>query len=560
MCGLLCFKADIAKHPLNTIKKNLKHHVNYLSTEFIMDIEQERKVTAAQKYFLLIVTVFLIVTAPKFWITSPDSGYYVGTAESLITSFQYYFNGMPNILYYPGIAAILALPMSIVGENFWVFHIYFALISLSAVWLSRNYFSYKDYGLPGVAVPIFLLLCSGYLFLIYSILSDAIFLTFSLFCLVLWRNYVKNQQNKYLIWCVILVALCPLIRFQGVFLCAALSCSLLLRVFNVGKSDRKQAFYLACIATFIIFLPFAAWTLRNYFSHSSDAFTMSNSFFFGLKGLNLYARGLAGNIDSSWIDADWKFAVYRCIFFFGGLAEFWVGSLSTEAKTVFTLILMPFILMGIKSWAKRATSLELFYIVISVLFILKDLLFTKHLHVVPRYWVPLLPFVILTIAYGFQNIINSSQIFKLKKFMQGAGGLVIIAIVTFSSPNLIKHISDNERYENVADSMENLQNFSLKNIPEASRIATMDWGVLPHIMRRQSFPVLNDPDHQQTIQRILKYQIEYLVIHDSFPRTSVPSKSMVEDYSGVFSLIFETHMGVEFAQSQIYKINLDKIN
>jgi hypothetical protein len=35
---------------------------------------------------------------------------------------------------------------------------------------------------------------------------------------------------------------------------------------------------------------------------------------------------------------------------------------------------------------------------------------------------------------------------------------------------------------------------------------------------------------------------------------------MVEEYSGAFSLIFETHMGVEFAQAQIYKINLEKLH
>jgi hypothetical protein len=525
-----------------------------------MDIEQVRKVVAAQKYFLLIVTVFLIVTAPKFWITSPDSGYYVGTAESLVTSFQYYFNGMPNILYYPGISALLALPMSIVGENFWVFNCYFALISLSAVWLSRNYFTYKDYGLAGVAVPLFLVLSSGYLFLIYSILSDAVFLTFTLLCLVMWRNYIQSNQTKYLIWCVILVALCPLIRFHGLFICVALSCCLLLRIFTVDKPERKQAFLLACLASFIIFLPFAAWTIRNYFLHSADAFTMSNAYFFGLKGLTLYASGLAGNIDSSWIDADWKFAVYRCIFFFGGLAEFWVGSLSTEVKTIFTFLLMPLIVLGIKSWAKRASSLELIYIVILGLFILKNLMFAKNLHVVPRYWVPLLPFVILTMAYGFQNIINFSQVIKAKKVVQGAVVLVFIAVVTISSPNLVKHIYAEERYENVAASMEELQKFAANNIPKNSRIATMDWGVTPHVMRRQSFPVLNDPGHQETIERILKYQTEYLVINDSFPRTSGLSRDMVEQNPEAFNLVFETHVGVEFAQAQIYKINLNKLN
>lgn len=525
-----------------------------------MDIEQERKVTAVQKYFLLIVTVFLIVTTPKFWITSPDSGYYVGTAESIVTSFQYYFNGMPNILYYPGISSLLALPMSIVGENFWVFNCYFALISLSAVWLSKYYFTYEDYGLAGVAVPIFLVLCSGYLSIIYSILSDAVFLTFTLLCLVLWREYIRNNQTKYLIWCIVLVSLCPLIRFHGLFICIALSISLLIRIFSVDKSVRKQALILFCLGSVIVVLPFISWTIRNYLSHVPDTFTMSNAYFFGLKGLTLYASGLTGNIDSSWIDADWKFAVYRSIFFFGGLAEFWLGSLSTEEKTIFTLLLMPLILFGIKSWAVRASSLEFIYIGILGTFILKDLMLAKNLHVVPRYWVPLLPFVILIMAYGFQNIVKFCELIKIKKFMQGLVTLLTISIVVISSPNLVKHIYAEVRYDNVAASMEELQKFAAENIPKNSIIATMDWGVTPHVMRRQSFPVLNDPNHQETIERMLKYQTEYIVINDSFPRTSVVSKKLVEDYPEAFGLVFETHMGIEYAQAQIYKINLEKLD
>jgi hypothetical protein len=263
---------------------------------------------------------------------------------------------MPNILYYPGISTILALPMSIVGENFWVFQCYFAVLSLFAVWLSRYYFSYKNYGLVGVAVPIFLVLSSGYLFGLYSILSDGIFLSLSLLCLIMWRNYLQYNQKRYLVWCVIFVALSPLIRFHGLFLCAALSCSLLIRVFSVEKALRKKAFFITCLVSFIVILPFAIWTLRNYFAHTPDAYTMSNTFFFGLKGLKLYAHGLTGNIDNSWIDADWKYSAYRCIFFFGGLAEFWVGPLTTEGKAIFTLVLMPLILLGVRSWAKRASS------------------------------------------------------------------------------------------------------------------------------------------------------------------------------------------------------------
>lgn len=525
-----------------------------------MDIEQSKKVLTTQKIFLVLVTLFLIVTTPQYWITAPDSGIYLATAKSLITSFEYNFNGMPNILYYPGTSALLTIPLSIFGENIWLLQGYMGVLSIFSVWLSKQYFSYEKYGLAGVLVPVFLVLCSGYLFLIFSLLSDGLFLTLSLLCLMLWRNYVKTNDNKFLVWCALLVALSPLVRFHGLFLCVALSWSLLIRVFYVDKSLRIQAFGLASIVTFFILIPFVVWTTRNYLAHNPDAFTVANTYFFGLKGLSNYAQGLVGNMDSSWVDADWKFPVYRSIFFLGGLAEFWVGPLSTDGKMMFTLVLLPILLAGIKSWVKRASSFEFIYIVISVLFILKGILTVKGLYVVPRHWVPLLPFVIVTFAFGFKNIINFSKLLKIKKALQAAVAVIIVSLVTVSSPNLIKHIEANERYENVAESMANLKAFSNENIPQDSRIATMDWGVLPHIMQRQSFPVLNDPSHEETIERILKYKTEYLVIHDSFPRTSGLSRNMVEKYSEAFDLKFETHMGVEFAQAQIYKVELEKLN
>jgi hypothetical protein len=518
-----------------------------------------QRISTTQKYFLLVAIIFLLVTTPQFWIIAPDSGYYVGTAQSIVSSFQYFFNDLPNILYYPGISTLLAIPMSISGENFWLFQFYFAVISLAAVWLSKHYFSYENYGLVGMFVPIFLLLCSKYLFHVHTILSDTIFLTFTLLCLVFWRYYEQTKAKKYLLWCIALASFCSLIRFQGIFICVALSLSLFVQFITSDKQHRKEAFYLVCAVTFIVFLPFLMWTIRNYFLHTADAFTMSNSFFFGLKGLLLYAKGLTGNIDSSWIDSNWKATAYRFVFFFGGLAEFWVGSLTTNQKAIFTLILIPLILLGAIPWFKRATILERFYIIISVLFILKSFFGGRSIYVVTRYWIPLLPFVIACIGFGLQSIVNYHHFKNIQKGLQGSVALIIFVLIGLSLPNLVKHIEKESRYENITASFDAIQKFTASNIPENSKIATMEWGVLPYILKRQSFPVLNDPDHYQTINRILKYKIDYLVI-DSFSRTSDISSKMTEQYPQAFRLVFETHTDVEYAQAQIFKIDLSALN
>jgi hypothetical protein len=522
------------------------------------DNNMQRMITT-QKYFLLVTALFLLVTTPQFWIIAPDSGYYIGTAEAIVSSFQYNFNYLPNILYYPGISALLAIPLSVVGENFWILQFYFAVISVFSVWLSKNYFSYKDYGVVGLLTPVFLILCSKYLFHVHALLSDTVFLTFTLLCLVCWKKYEATQVKKYLWWCICLAAFCSLIRFQGVFICVALSLSLFVKFIFSNKLARKKALYLTCIATFVVFLPFLLWTLRNYFMHSPDAFTMSNTAFFGLKGLTLYASGLTGNIDSSWIDSTWKATIYRIIFFFGGFAEFWVGSLTTNQKALFTLLLLPLIALGAAPWFKRATILERFYIIISVLFILKGFFGGKSIYVVTRYWIPLLPFVILCIGFGMQSIVNYFNSQKMKKALQSIATLTACLIVAISLPNLANHIKAKDKYAKISSTLSAVQEYAKSNIPKDSKVATMDWGIVAHSIGRQSFPVLNDPNYQQTIDRIVKYQLNYLVI-DNFSRNSEISTKMTEQYPQVFNLVFETHSAEEEPQAKIYNIDLIKLN
>ena len=170
-----------------------------------------------------------------------------------------------------------------------------------------------------------------------------------------------------------------------------------------------------------------------------------------------------------------------------------------------------------------------------------------------------LPFVILCVGFGFRSIVNYRYFKTFQKGLQGSVTLTVCVLIGLSFTNLVTHIEKEKRYENITISLNAVQQFTASNIPENSKITTMDWGIFPHTMKRQSFPVLNDPDHHQTIDRLLKYQIDYLVV-DNFSRTSDISSKMANKHPQIFSLVFETYTNADYAQAQIYKINLRALN
>jgi hypothetical protein len=514
-----------------------------------------------QKYFLLAATFLFLIVTPREWIVYPDSGYYVGTAENMLSKFQYWFNGQPNLLYYPGTSALLTLPMNLVGSNYWLLQLYVSLISLTALWAARQYFSIKEFGYIGLLVPVFLACSSIYISHIHALLSDGIFLTFSLLALLSWRTFTTTNNKYYLYVCIFLVGFSALIRFHGIFLCTALSISLFIKAIFIDKNSRKQGLSLALIASVIVFLPFIIWTIRNFYLHTPDTFNMANYKFFGLKGLSIYAKGLVGNVSGSWVDASWKYPFYRSALYFGSLAESWLGYFSLSHKVLMTPLIAGLIALGLKPWYKNATLLELFYVGISLAFIAKDIFFPNSLYMVARYWLPLLPFTILWFSLGIKVILTLPFFQRRQnplRIMVMSSIVIVLIISTIINVNKFNKKAIQNKV--IESSLIELQAFSLANIPEDSKVATMDWGVLPLTLQRESFPVLNDPEHHETIERMLKYNTEFLVIHGNFPRTSVSATELAIGNPEIFKLIYENHQDKSYAHTQVYKINLLRLD
>lgn len=107
-----------------------------------------------QGLLLVALSVGFIATAPALWRYTPDSGIYIGTALSLVQEGRYWFNGHPNLLYYPGFSGLLTLPIYAFGLNFQVLHIYAAVLGVATLWVLRGYFSAKRYGWIGLFLAI----------------------------------------------------------------------------------------------------------------------------------------------------------------------------------------------------------------------------------------------------------------------------------------------------------------------------------------------------------------------------------------------------------------------
>lgn len=104
-----------------------------------------QKLSLSQKTLLLIMSVLLLLTIPSMWIQFPDSGYYLGTATTMLESFRYWFNFQPNLQYYPGTSIVISLPLLLVGENFWVLQGFMGVISPMGIWCIARYFSVVIY-------------------------------------------------------------------------------------------------------------------------------------------------------------------------------------------------------------------------------------------------------------------------------------------------------------------------------------------------------------------------------------------------------------------------------
>lgn len=508
---------------------------------------------------MCLVSVLLLLTIPKLWIQYPDSGYYLGTATTMLESFRYWFNFQPNLQYYPGTSIVISLPLILVGENFWVLQGFMGVISLVGIWCIARYFSVAQYGVVGFFTPFFVV-CSGIVIIhFYALISDTLFLSLTMAALLCWKRYDQDGNKGFLFACCTLIAFSSLVRLQGLFFCGALGLALLIHAYQHNRDTLKLSLFKMLVIGGLVCLPFFVWTLRNYFAHTPDTFNMANNYFFGLKGLGIYAKGLPGNVSAESVEAAWQFPFLRTSLFVGGLFESWYGGLSTINRHAITLVMLALLAIGIGPWAKRANKLELLYVGFSLAFISKDILLNKNLHIVYRYWIPMLPFIVVMLGLGIYRIVNFPWLGKLKRPAQAGALFFVTALLIIASPNLLKHVEQTPKLQEENQALAELETFVELQIPADAVIATVDWGVLPHTLQRRSIPLLNDPSNQQSIERMLKYKTEYLVTYGKFGRMNEPALAMVNSHPNAFLRLLSIMDDRPNTQIQVFKVDLAKL-
>ena len=510
-----------------------------------------------QFWALVLISILLILAAPSVWHYTPDSGNYIGTAESIVKTGQYRFNGQPNLLYYPGFSSLLSLPISLFGVNFRILHLLCAGIAVASLWLLRAYFTPSRYGFVGLVLPVLFCCASIFQHQVFYILSDGTFLAISLGALLLWRIYEEKSYRWALIACFALVAFAPMVRFQGLFLCIGFAAALFLKsVSQKGLSVSGVAMSTTgCLGTLV---PFAAWTWRNLQQHTPHTFNMANSFFFGLKGLGGYAPGWH-RVD--YIDAEWKYGIYHLAKMLRGLAAtfFEESVISLIPSVIVVIILVIVVLTGTWRLLKLATNMERSYVVLSAAFLAYSSLKSHNLYVVTRYCLPLAAFAVVAAGFGLRSIYNLCTDVRYKAIVGTVIGFLVVLILTHGVSVCLRYSARSTYYRNAQDVMGKVKEFMDENTSRATPVAAVDWGVTPFILKRTCYKILTGESYHLSLERIDKYQTEYLVIVEQLASAAPYARKMVQEMPELFSLMLEIEPEGEGPAAAVYRVNLEDV-
>lgn len=514
-----------------------------------------------QFWLLVFISIVFLSIAPEAWQFTPDGGVYIGTTLNMLEQGEYSFNGHPNLHYYPGFSTILLVPISLFGLNFHILHIFCAAIVVAVLWLARAYFTPTRYGLAGLAAPL-LLACNEILHRqLVMILSDATFVATILAALLSWRKYEQDGSWYALTGCTILVAAAPIIRFEGLFLTVAFSLAIFIRLLSHSAS-KQAASIKAPVLFLIVIMPFAVWTWRNYVLYTPDTFNMANSFFFGLKGLKLYAPT---HFKVDWIDASWKYGVYNTMYALQALLRSFLGYVAILFSLMGAILLLFIVLAsGIPSWLRRANNMERAIVILLAAFFFWRTLSASNMYVVNRYWVSLLPFISLVAALGVSRLYLLLRSTPIRNIY--ASVVLLLAATTVAqgvnSPIRKTDSEEVQYYENANLVLSAMADYVDSTTDPDTIIATTDWGVLPLYLQRESYQVLNDDDHLMSLARIDKYQPELLAILDGVSAFPASARKMAEDLPELFTLLqnFNPENDDPGPKGSIYAVNRNRIS
>ena len=509
-----------------------------------------------QLWFLVGVSALCLWLAPAAWNYTPDSGIYVGTAASLVETGTYRFNGHPNLLYYPGLSGLLSLTILVFGVNFHVMHLLMTGIAVACLWLARAHFPASRYGLAGLAVPVLLMTAGIFMRQAFAILSDGLFLALVLAMLLLWRRYAETSDRRALIACCIVAAAAPLVRFQGLFLCFALGVGLLLEVYRDRRFDLWALARSAAIGVAII-APFALWTWRNWALYTADTFNMANSIFFGLHGLALYAPDIVPGEPIGLLSV---YGFQRVLLF---VASFAHNILGTDAVAwlpvaVWFVAVVGLAAAGPRRWFRGATAVERAFVIVALTFQLwLTLRGDRSLYIVPRYWLPVMPSVLLMVGLGLAAVHDRLRATPARHAVViGATALLAVALVSGAARFVGYAARGHIYYPNAATVIEATADYVARNVPLEARIATTDWGVMPFMLGRESYQVLDDASHRLTLERMQRFETRYLVILDGLARFPPAARAMADAFPAVFVPVFEARGDAPGPVAMIYAVDL----
>ena len=513
-------------------------------------------VNLAQALLLALVSLLILAGAPEAWDYSPDAGVYVGSALSLVEEGRYWFNGHPNLLYYPGTSLLAAIPISVFGLNFPVINLFFALLGVAGLWIARAVFHAERWGWPGVAVP--LLLGVNYLFVEHShtVVSDVIFVDLVLLATYCWQRFSDTEKWHWYLACLLVVAVAPMFRFHGLLLIAAFGLALIWRLYQRRRTDPGRSFaYL--IASASVFLPFVLWTARNYILHTPDTYSMANRFFFGLEGLAISGPGFG---TAYWVDAAWKFPAYQLIYLFGGLAESAVGDLPGNAIVVGAAATMLLLAVGTVYWLPRAGFFAATFVLLNVALMLNKFVGGDSLYIVVRYWLPVLPFLILIGTVGFSRIATLAMPGGRKQYAHALGATAFAVVFALGAAGLVERIvGDYPRFVKAKyEAATTVGEFVRSETAGDAVVMTTDWGVGPFVTDRLSYQIARSPCMRPTLELLLAKGAGYLVITPKALRNEY-ALALVNRFPEAFRQVFELKDEGHDLFGAVYSIDRDRI-
>jgi hypothetical protein len=513
-----------------------------------------------QFFILLCLTALFVFYAPESWHFSPDSGLYVGTAKEMLDEGQYYFNGYPNLQYYPGTSLTFLLPIAIFGVDFHILHIFHALMVMGIIYLATHLFDIQGYGKALIILPLIIVSNSLIQKETQVLLSGTPFLL-CIFCsLVAWKNYISSKSWKYFILAASFAAFAPLIRTEGVFLVAAFGLAYLFDSFKMG-GVRLKSFAGPVIVTLLVSLPFIFWTLRNFFMHTPDTFAMSNRMFFGLKALNLYGSGF-GKPD--WIEGSSHLGLHNLYYTTLDFMASFVGKLfnygTPEGSFVVHTLLISFAIAGVaglKKWFSKATIMDVSFFTFLFVFLIYWAVKQNSFNPVVRVWMPLVPVFSFLMLTGVQALYLrlKSTLSKslLVIFYSSVFALVMInGVLSFDALTSEKAAMFNLSRNTTLKQMANYIN---ENTLELDVLTVDDWGVMPFYINRQTYMLLGGTDHIPTLKRIDKYNSKYLAHLETMNKQSLDVPSLVNEYPHVFTLLHTFSAPADLPDGHIYHVN-----